>query len=97
MLIWLIVDIIIMFLQCLLLTKWNGLFLIIKRYGLFDLYLDDLGKVSVLTLLILALYILHQPLELGVDECLLQLVFVVGLGDELAGNLLVFFMHKIIN
>lgn len=43
MLISLIVDIIIMFLQCLLLAKWNGLFLIIKRNGLFDLYLDDLG------------------------------------------------------
>lgn len=43
MLISLIVDIIIMLLQCFLLAKWNGLLLIIKRNGLFDLYLDDLG------------------------------------------------------
>ena len=80
-----------------LLAEGNGLFLVIKRNSLFDLYLDDLGKVSILTLFILILDVLHQPLKLSINERFLELVFVVGLGDELTGDLLVFFMHKIIN
>jgi predicted ABC-type exoprotein transport system permease subunit len=41
--------------------------------------------------------VLHEPLKLGIDQCLLELVLMGVLGDELRGEFLVFFMHKIIN
>ena len=40
---WLVIDIVIMFLERLLLAKWNGLLLIIKGNGLLDLNLYHLG------------------------------------------------------
>ena len=41
--------------------------------------------------------VLHEPLKFGIDQCFLELVLVGMLGNELRGEFLVFFMHKIIN
>jgi hypothetical protein len=68
--------------------------LVMEGDCLFGLYLDDFGEIGFLVVF-LFLYVLHEPLELGIDEGLLELVLMAVLGDELAGELLVFFMHGI--
>lgn len=84
----LIIEVIIVFFKYLFLMKWNGWF---------SLYSNGLGNMIFLTILILVLNVLHEPLELSIDECFLELVFMIVFGDELGRELLVFVMHLVIN
>lgn len=71
--------------------------LIVKGHSWFGLYSDDFGNIIFLKILILMLYVLHEPLKLGINESLFELVLMVIFGNELGRYLLVFFMHKEIN